>query len=111
MAAGRAGREPPARPPEDRATNALLELGPFRLDTARRVLWREGEVVPLTPKALDVFAALAERPREVVTKDELLRRVWPDTFVEEANLTVHVSSLRKALGAQPDGRPWIETVP
>jgi DNA-binding winged helix-turn-helix (wHTH) protein/tetratricopeptide (TPR) repeat protein len=111
LAAGRAGREPPARPPEDRATNALLELGPFRLDTARRVLWREGEVVPLTPKALDVLAALAERPGEVVTKDELLRRVWPDTFVEEANLTVHVSSLRKALGAQPDGRPWIETVP
>jgi DNA-binding winged helix-turn-helix (wHTH) protein/tetratricopeptide (TPR) repeat protein len=89
----------------------LIDLGPFRLDRARRVLWREGEVVPLTPKALDVLAALAERPGEVVTKDELLKRVWPDTFVEEANLTVHVSSLRKALGTHADGRPWIETVP
>lgn len=74
------------------------------------MLWREGEVVPLTPKALDVLAALCERPGEVVTKDELMRRVWPDTFVEEANLTVHVSALRKALGRQADGRPWIETV-
>ena len=88
-----------------------IEFGPFRLDPARRVLWREGEVVPLTPKALDVLAALCEQPGAVVTKDELMRRVWPDTFVEEANLTVHVSALRKALGTQPDGRPWIETVP
>lgn len=88
-----------------------IEFGGFRLDPARRVLWREGEVVPLTPKALDVLAALCEEPGAVVTKDELMRRVWPDTFVEEANLTVHVSALRKALGTQPDGRPWIETVP
>jgi DNA-binding winged helix-turn-helix (wHTH) protein/Flp pilus assembly protein TadD len=88
----------------------LIDLGPFRLDAARRVLWRDGEVVPLTPKALDVLAALTERAGAVVTKDELLKRVWPDTFVEEANLTVHVSALRKALGTQADGRPWIETV-
>ena len=88
----------------------MIDLGPYRLDAARRVLWREGEVVPLTPKALEVLAALVERPGEVVTKDELLRRVWPDTFVEEANLTVHVSALRKELGRQGDA-PWIETVP
>ena len=88
-----------------------IEFGAFRLDPTRRVLWREGEVVPLTPKALDVLAALCEQPGAVVTKDELMRRVWPDTFVEEANLTVHVSALRKALGVQPGGQPWIETVP
>jgi TolB-like protein/Flp pilus assembly protein TadD len=75
------------------------------------VLWREGEVLPVTPKALDVLAALCAQPGEVVTKDELMRRVWPDTFVEEANLTVHVSALRKALGTQANGRPWIDTVP
>jgi DNA-binding winged helix-turn-helix (wHTH) protein/tetratricopeptide (TPR) repeat protein len=89
----------------------LLEFGPFRLDASRRVLWREGEVLPVTPKALDVLAALCAQPGEVVTKDELMRRVWPDTFVEEANLTVHVSALRKALGMQEGGRPWIATVP
>jgi TolB-like protein/Flp pilus assembly protein TadD len=75
------------------------------------VLWRGGEVLPVTPKALDVLAALCEQPGQVVTKDELMRRVWPDTFVEEANLTVHVSALRKMLGPQAEGRPWIETVP
>jgi DNA-binding winged helix-turn-helix (wHTH) protein/tetratricopeptide (TPR) repeat protein len=90
---------------------SVLEFGPFRLDVSRRVLWREGEVLPVTPKALDVLAALCEQPGEVATKDELMRRVWPETFVEEANLTVHVSALRKALGSQPDGRPWIDTVP
>jgi DNA-binding winged helix-turn-helix (wHTH) protein/TolB-like protein/Flp pilus assembly protein TadD len=88
-----------------------IEFGAFRLDPVRRVLWRDGEVVPLTPKALDVLAALCEQPGAVVTKEELMQRVWPDTFVEEANLTVHVSSLRKALGSQAGGRPWIETVP
>ena len=88
-----------------------IEFGGFRLDPVRRVLWREGDVVALTPKALDVLAALTEQPGAVVTKDELMRRVWPDTFVEEANLTVHVSALRKTLGAQPGGGPWIETVP
>jgi DNA-binding winged helix-turn-helix (wHTH) protein/TolB-like protein/Flp pilus assembly protein TadD len=88
-----------------------IDFDGFRLDPARRVLWRDGEVVSLTPKALDVLAALCQQPGAVLTKDELMQRVWPDTFVEEANLTVHVSALRKALGAQADGRPWIETVP
>src|ERR687891_1074230 len=95
----------------DPAGRESIEFGAFRLDPSRRVLWREGEVVPLTPKALDVLAALCEQKGEVVTKDELMRRVWPDTFVEEANLTVHVSALRKALGTQANGRPWIDTVP
>jgi DNA-binding winged helix-turn-helix (wHTH) protein/Flp pilus assembly protein TadD len=87
-----------------------LEFGPFRLDAAKRVLWRGGQVVGLPPKALDVLIALAEQRGDVVTKDELLRRVWPDTFVEEANLSVNVSALRKALGEQANGRPYIETV-
>jgi DNA-binding winged helix-turn-helix (wHTH) protein/Flp pilus assembly protein TadD len=97
--------------PDAGGGSQAVEFGSFRLDPGRRVLWRKGEVVPLTPKALDVLAALCAQPGALVTKDELMQRVWPDTFVEEANLTVHVSALRKALGVQADGRAWIETVP
>jgi DNA-binding winged helix-turn-helix (wHTH) protein/tetratricopeptide (TPR) repeat protein len=89
---------------------AGLEFGPFLLDPARRVLWRRGELVPLPPKALDVLAALAEQQGDVVTKDELMRRVWPDTFVEEANLSVQVALLRRTLGHMDDGRSYVETV-
>jgi DNA-binding winged helix-turn-helix (wHTH) protein/tetratricopeptide (TPR) repeat protein len=88
----------------------LLEFGPFRFDGRTRVLWRAGDVVPVAPKALDLLAALVTRPGDVVTKQELLRHAWPDTVVEEANLSVNVSLLRKALGVQADGRQYIETV-
>jgi serine/threonine-protein kinase len=87
-----------------------VEFGPFRLDAAKRVLWRGGRIVPLPPKALEVLVALVEQRGDVVTKDELMKRVWPDTFVEEANLSVNVSALRKALGERPGGRPYVETV-
>ena len=86
-------------------------FGPFRLDTDARVLWRDGEVVPLPPRAVDVLEALLERRDDVVMKDELMGRVWPHAVVEEANLSVNVSLVRRALGTQADGRPWIETVP
>ena len=97
-------------PTRDSQGISKLEFGPFRLDAAKRVLWRGGQVVGLPPKALDLLIALAEQRGDVVTKDELLKRVWPDTFVEEANLSVNVSALRKALGEQANGRPYIETV-
>ena len=97
-------------PTRDSQGISKLEFGPFRLDAAKRVLWRGGEVVPLPPKALDLLIALAEQRGDVVTKDELMKRVWPDTFVEEANLSVNVSALRKALGDRADERPYIETV-
>ena len=87
-----------------------LEFGPFRLDAAKRVLWRDGAIVPLPPKAVDLLVALVEQRGDVVTKDELMKRVWPDTFVEEANLSVNVSALRKALGEDDAGRPYIETL-
>jgi DNA-binding winged helix-turn-helix (wHTH) protein/tetratricopeptide (TPR) repeat protein len=86
-------------------------FGPFRLDARSRVLWRDGEVVPLPPRAFDVLEALVERQGEVALKEELLARVWPHAAVEEANLSVNVSLVRRALGEQEDGRPWIETVP
>jgi DNA-binding winged helix-turn-helix (wHTH) protein/tetratricopeptide (TPR) repeat protein len=86
-------------------------FGPFRLDVAKRVLWQGDDIVGLQPKALDLLLVLVEAGGDVVTKDQLMQRVWPDTFVEEANLSVNVSALRRALGEQADGRPYIQTVP
>jgi DNA-binding winged helix-turn-helix (wHTH) protein/TolB-like protein/Flp pilus assembly protein TadD len=88
----------------------FYEFGPFRLDAKARVLLRENKPVPLTPKAVETLLALIEQGGEVIGREELIRRVWPDTFVEENNLNVNVSALRKALGAAPDGRPYIETL-
>jgi TolB-like protein/Flp pilus assembly protein TadD len=97
-------------PARDSQGISKLDFGPFRLDAAKRVLWRDGRIVPLPPKALDLLVALVQQRGDVVTKDELMKRVWPDTFVEEANLSVNVSALRKALGDRPGGGPYIETV-
>src|SRR5215212_10294371 len=87
------------------------EFGRFRLKTAERVLLREGELVPLTPKVFDILVTLVEHGGQVVAKDDLMKRVWPNTFVEEGNLTQNISLLRKALGESPGGTQFIETVP
>ncbi|MFN2530876.1 MAG: winged helix-turn-helix domain-containing protein [Pyrinomonadaceae bacterium] len=87
------------------------EFGRFRLDSAERVLLREGELVPLTPKVFDILLALVEKGGQVVEKDDLMKRVWPNTFVEEGNLTQNVSLLRKALGENSSGPQFIETIP
>ncbi|HET6900357.1 MAG TPA: winged helix-turn-helix domain-containing protein, partial [Vicinamibacteria bacterium] len=92
-------------------TGEFYEFGPYRFDPRKRVLWRGSELVRLPPKAADILLALLEQQGDLVSKEELLRQVWPETFVEEANLSVNVSALRKALGDQDDGQPWIETVP
>jgi DNA-binding winged helix-turn-helix (wHTH) protein/Flp pilus assembly protein TadD len=89
----------------------VLEFGPFRVDARRRLLFRGEELLDVPPRAVELLAVLAAEAGEVVPKEELLRRVWTDTFVEEANLSVNVSILRRALGGQADGRPWIQTVP
>jgi DNA-binding winged helix-turn-helix (wHTH) protein len=88
-----------------------FEFGPFRLDADKTVLWRPGQLVPLTPKALALLQALVEHGGDVVSKSELLGRVWPDAAVEESNLTVTVSTLRRVLGSQADGRSYVQTVP
>ncbi|MFL6214521.1 MAG: tetratricopeptide repeat protein [Blastocatellia bacterium] len=88
----------------------IYEFGRFRLDATERTLWRGGELVPLTPKVFGILLALVENSGHVVQKDELMRQVWPDSFVEEGNLTQNVSLLRKALGETVDGKPYIETV-
>ena len=88
-----------------------LQFGDFTLDVAERRLLRNGRPVTLAPKAFDVLAALAARPGRLMTKDELLKEVWPDSFVEESNLAYHVFALRKALGDTADGESYVETVP
>jgi TolB-like protein/DNA-binding winged helix-turn-helix (wHTH) protein/Tfp pilus assembly protein PilF len=89
----------------------LYEFGPFQLDATRRRLLRDGEAIPLTPKVLDILLMLVENSGRVVDKDELIKTVWPDTFVEEGNLTQNISILRKTLGESPDQLEYIVTVP
>jgi DNA-binding winged helix-turn-helix (wHTH) protein len=89
----------------------FYEFGPFRLDTTERLLWREGEIMPLTPKAFDTLVALIEKSGRLVEKEELMTRLWPDTFVEEANLAQHISHLRKVFEDGPNGNKYIQTVP
>jgi TolB-like protein/DNA-binding winged helix-turn-helix (wHTH) protein/Tfp pilus assembly protein PilF len=86
-------------------------FGKFRLDGRSRVLFCSGELVALYPKAIDVLVFLVEKHGNVATKEELLERVWPGTFVEESTLTRSISVLRKALGDTPEGHSYILTVP
>ncbi len=98
-----------ARPEEKE--RVLYEFDAFRVDPVRRVLLRDGEPVPVTPKAFSILLALLERPGEVVEKAELLERVWPGAFVTEANLTQNVFSLRRCLGEKANDNRYIVTVP
>jgi Tol biopolymer transport system component/DNA-binding winged helix-turn-helix (wHTH) protein len=89
----------------------LYEFGPFQLDAGERLLMRESESVPLTPKAFDLLLALVEHHGRLLEKDELLKKVWPDTIVEETNLSYNISLIRKALGEGENGEKYIETLP
>jgi Tol biopolymer transport system component/DNA-binding winged helix-turn-helix (wHTH) protein len=82
----------------DRINAAVFEFGEFRLDTAEKVLRRDGAVVPLTPKAVSMLELLVRSEGTVLSRSEMIEELWPNTFVEEANLTVTISMLRKALG-------------
>ncbi len=86
-------------------------FGPFVVDPVTRRLWRDGQLVPITSKTFDVLVALLERRDHVVSKDDLLTRVWPDTIVNENNLARQISSLRRALGQRPDQHDFVVTVP
>ncbi len=92
-------------------TKLQYEFGPFRLDARERQLWRNGEVVPLTPKVFDILLVLVENSGHILGKDEIIKLVWPDAIVEEGNLTRNVSTLRKALGESSDEPQYIETIP
>lgn len=89
----------------------MYEFGTFRFDPENHLLLSAGSPVSLTPKAFDILLVLVQNGGRLTTKEELMRRVWPDSFVEEANLTVNISILRKLLGETPDGQPYIDTVP
>jgi Tol biopolymer transport system component/DNA-binding winged helix-turn-helix (wHTH) protein len=89
----------------------LFEFGPFRLDTSEQRLSRDGAPVSLTPTVFSILSLLVRKSGHLVGKDEMLREVWPDSFVEEANLTVHISTLRKALGETLDEPRYVETIP
>jgi DNA-binding winged helix-turn-helix (wHTH) protein/tetratricopeptide (TPR) repeat protein len=98
-------------PAEHQEPKLLWQLDELVVDPVRRIVLRDGEAVAVTPKALSILFVLLERQGEVVTKQELIERIWPDTFVTEANLTQNISSLRKALGESANTRRYIVTVP
>jgi TolB-like protein/DNA-binding winged helix-turn-helix (wHTH) protein/Flp pilus assembly protein TadD len=88
----------------------MYHFGEFALDPRRRTLLRGDSPVSLTPKAFDVLLFLLQNPNRLVRKEELLRAVWGDTFVEDGNLTQYISHLRKALGDNPENARWIVTI-
>jgi Tol biopolymer transport system component/DNA-binding winged helix-turn-helix (wHTH) protein len=93
----------------DKATFAVYEFGPYRLDAAKRLLLCEGKSLTLAPKTFDLLHLLVQSRGRVLTKKELMSALWPDSFVEEANLAFQISALRKVLGAK--GTEWVETLP
>ena len=87
-----------------------LHFGPFELSSRERVLRRDGVMLPLGSRALDILIYLAERPGEVIAKQELLDRVWSDVTVEEGSIRVHVFAIRKALGDGQFGNRYIANI-
>ena len=90
------------------AASSLYEFGPYRLDVGQRVFTHEGHDVPLAPKTFELLLLLVRSPGRAFSRRELMTALWPDVFVEEANLSFQISVLRKALGADAG---LIETVP
>jgi Tol biopolymer transport system component/DNA-binding winged helix-turn-helix (wHTH) protein len=94
-----------------RQTYEFYEFGPFRVDLANRILFRDGAAIPLAPKVLDALFLLIANPGRILEKGELMNQLWPDCFVEEGNLTQIVFQLRKALGESAAKQQYIETIP
>ena len=92
-------------------TKVLYEFGKFRCDPREHLLLCDGRPVSLSPKSFETLVVLIQSSGRLLTKDELMQQVWPDSFVEEANLTINISALRKALGESSEGQQYIETVP
>jgi TolB-like protein/DNA-binding winged helix-turn-helix (wHTH) protein/Tfp pilus assembly protein PilF len=91
--------------------NRLYEFGPWQVDPRKLLLLRHGSVVPLPPKAAEILLVLVARSGETVSKDELMKSVWPDSWVEESNLTQNIFLLRKALGETAQDGGYIITIP
>ena len=89
----------------------VYEFGPFRLEPSERRLFCQDQIVPLTPKAHDLLTVFVEQSGHLIDKETLLKAVWEESFVEEANLAYTVSALRKALGDTSEPHRYIATVP
>lgn len=92
-------------------TKRIFEFGSFRLDPVERTLCHQDKVLPLAPKVFDTLLVLVENSGHLIEKDQFMKRVWPDTFVEEGNLTLNISTLRKILGENAIEHQYIETIP
>src|ERR1700756_5977568 len=92
------------------AVHRKLKFGPFELSIGERLLRREGQVLPLGSRALDILIYLVERPGEVIAKQELIDHVWPDVTVEEGSIRVQVAAIRKALGDGQFGNRYIANI-
>ena len=95
----------------DKRSDYIYEFGEFRLETGRQVLTRLGDDVALTPKVYGLLVIFLQNPDRLLEKDELIKALWEDSFVEEANLNVTVSALRRALDERPNDDKYIVTVP
>jgi len=93
------------------STDRAISFGPFRLLPAQQLLLEGEAPVRLGSRALDILAALVENPAELVSKNDLIARVWPDTFIDENTLRVHIAGLRRALGDGQPGRRYLANVP
>jgi DNA-binding winged helix-turn-helix (wHTH) protein len=93
------------------ATSTEIVFGPFRLLARQFLLLEDDKIVPLGSRALQILIVLLERPGDVINKKELMNRVWPNVFVEPANLTVHISALRRALRDGREENRFIINIP
>ena len=89
----------------------FYEFGPFRIDLENKLLLQEGETVPLAPKAFDTLILLIENKGRILKKEEMMKRLWPDRYVEESNLSQNIFMLRKILGESPGKEQYIENIP
>jgi DNA-binding winged helix-turn-helix (wHTH) protein len=90
--------------------HSKLRFGPFELSVGERVLRRDGRILPLGNRALDILTYLANRPGEVISKQELMDRIWSDVTVEEGSLRVHIAAIRKAIGDGQVGNRYIANI-
>jgi len=90
---------------------SFYEFGPYRVDPEERLLLRDQQPIPLPPKVFETLLILVQHSEHVVPKDDLMKTLWPDTFVEEANLSQNIFVLRKALGESAQSPCYIVTVP
>jgi len=97
--------------PDNKMAGKVYEFGRFRLDAAERQLLRDGEPVRLTPKVFDLLVTLVENSGRLLEKEELMAKVWPDSYVEEGNINRNISTLRRALDGDGGGEQFVETVP